>query len=194
MTAATTGQRPDGTIEVPWASQPDHQCFGCSPHNASGLRLRFEEDEDGGLRTRLRLARIHESYPGVVHGGIVSTVCDEIMGNLVVLRYGTPAFTTALRIRYLSPLAVDRDYVCVARLRADKGGPETVHAVAEVLDATGEVMATASAGYRCVDMDRAREHIRMTDPDAAALTERLAAERTTDPSTDLTNTLHRTER
>lgn len=168
-------------LEVPWAQQPDYSCFGCSPHNAAGLRLRFEkheaDDGDGagegyGLRTRFRITRIHESYPGVVHGGVVSTICDEAMGNLVVLRRGTPAFTVSQRMRYFTPLAVGGDYSCVTRLRPDEGG-EVVQAVAEVLDAGGEVMASASASYRCVPMDRAREHLRLTDDNAKDLTDRL---------------------
>ncbi|MBA0052704.1 PaaI family thioesterase [Streptomyces sp. AJS327] len=164
-------------MEVPWAAQPDYQCFGCSPHNSAGLRLLFEE-HDGGLRTEIRLGRAHESYPGVVHGGLISTICDETMGNLVVLRRGTPAFTVAMRVRYLTPLAVGDRYHCVARLRPEKEGEEITHATAEVVDAAGEVMATVTASYRCVPMDRAREHLRMTDHDAADLVERLDRTRT----------------
>lgn len=172
---ATDGDRPaEGGhhIEVPWAQQPDYHCFGCSPHNSSGLRLRFEPYEDGALRTELCLTRAHESYPGVVHGGVVSTVCDEIMGNLVVLRHGTPAFTVSQRMRYFTPLAVGSTYRCVARLR-DGGDGKVVQALAEVLDVDGELMASSAASYRCVPMDRARDHLVLDDEHARDLTRRL---------------------
>lgn len=178
MTSPTPGPLDDQDyLEVPWSRQPDYRCFGCSPHNPTGLRLRFTEHE-GGLRTRISLGRAHESYPGVVHGGLISTVCDEIMGNLVVLRLGTPAFTVAMRIRYLTPLSVDGSYDCVARLRDGTADGDLVHVVSEVLGPDGEPHASASASYRCVPMDQARRHLRLDEQQAADLTARLHRHRT----------------
>lgn len=181
MTPAPTADTPADpsadAIEVPWARQPDYSCFGCAPHNSSGLRLRFAKygDDEGtgyGLRTHFRLARIHESYPGVVHGGVVAAICDEAMGNLVVLRQGTPAFTVSQRMRYFTPLAVGTQYSCVATLRSNGDG-DLEKAVAEVLDETGQVMASASANYRCVPMDQARNHLLLNDDNAKDLTQAL---------------------
>ena len=97
---ATTGER----VAVPWTVLPDYQCFGCSPHNPHGLELQFWTHPEG-LESRFRLGRAFESYPGMVHGGVVGTVCDETMGNLLVLRAGRSAFTVSLRLRYRCPRA-----------------------------------------------------------------------------------------
>lgn len=132
------------TAALPWAGRPDHHCFGCSSANPSGLRLAFTEDGDM-LTAEFTLGRDFESYPGVVHGGITAVVCDETMGNLIVLRCGVPALTTTLRNRYLGVVSVGRTYRCVAR--ATFGG-ELVPAEAEILDARGQVVATATATYK----------------------------------------------
>lgn len=160
-------------LAVPWAVIPDYQCFGCSPRNAHGLRLQFWDHPDG-LQTVFLAGRGFESYPGVVHGGLVSTVCDETMGNLLVLTDGRSAFTVGLRMRYLSPLAVGVEYRCVARRRENQPDPDLFYASAEVLDGDGAQMATATATYQPVSMDRARRHLVLTDHEADQLARALA--------------------
>lgn len=134
-------------IDIPWTEQPHHHCFGCSPQNETGLRLRFEWHGDEGLSTTFCLQRAYESYPGIVHGGLVGVICDETMGNLILLRTGMAVVTTSMRVRYIAPLAIDAEYRCVATMQADSGNG-LVRTAAEVLDAAGEVMAAASATYR----------------------------------------------
>lgn len=160
-------------VAVPWSVLPDYRCFGCSPHNPHGLGLRFANHPDG-LQTTFRFDRGFESYPGVVHGGLVSTICDETMGNLLVLADGRSAFTVAMKMRFISPLAIGVEYRCVARLRANQPDPDLIHAAAEVLDADGAQMATASASYQPVSMERARRHLVLTDDDADLLERALA--------------------
>nr|WP_230205003.1 hotdog domain-containing protein [Parafrankia elaeagni] len=193
-----------GELLTPWAVLDDYQCFGCSPHNPHGLRLRFRERPDG-LAASFRLGRAHESYPGVVHGGLVGVICDETMGNLLVLRTGRPAFTTAMRVRYLAPMPVDVPHECRARITTElpaadppgtdppgtdvvasgppTGGPPTsglpanglISAEAEILNAAGDLVATARATYRPVDLDAARDRIQLSDRAAGRLADALAA-------------------
>jgi acyl-coenzyme A thioesterase PaaI-like protein len=181
---------PGAALAVPWAQAlADYRCFGCSPHNADGLQLRFYAHPEG-LESRFELGRTFESYPGVVHGGVISTVCDEAMGNLIVLQEGRSAFTTALRLRYLSPLAVGTEYRCIARLRPNPGrdaaagrdgtaGPgstanDSYQATAEILDAGGALLVTATGSYQPVDMERARRHIILTDQESELLLRSLS--------------------
>jgi uncharacterized protein (TIGR00369 family) len=130
---------------LPWSDRADHHCFGCAPANPSGLALAFEHTEDQ-LSARFMLDRHYESYPGVVHGGILAVICDETMGNLIVLRLGVPAVTTSMRMRYLGVVAVGHRYRCVAR--ASTAATGLIAADAEVLDEHDTVMATATANYQ----------------------------------------------
>ncbi|MCK9904035.1 thioesterase [Parafrankia colletiae] len=169
---------------TPWAVLDDYQCFGCSPHNPHGLQLRFRERPDG-LAASFRLGRAHESYPGVVHGGLVGVICDETMGNLLVLRTGRPAFTTAMRVRYLAPMPVDVAHECRARITTElpaadppgSGLPANglISAEADILNAAGDLVATARATYRPVDLDAARDRIQLSDRAAGRLADALTA-------------------
>ncbi|CAI7977082.1 PaaI family thioesterase [Frankia sp. Hr75.2] len=160
-------------VATPWAVLDDYQCFGCSPHNAKGLQLRFKALPDG-LATVFQLGSAHESYPGVVHGGLAGVICDETMGNLIVLRTGKPAFTTAMRLRYLAPIPVGAPHECRARI-VNTGDTGLINAEADILDATGGVVATARATYRPVALEAARDRITLSDGDAGRLADVLTA-------------------
>lgn len=161
------------SIDVPWSVLPDYRCFGCSPHNATGLRLNFQPHPDG-VCTEFRLGRQFESYPGIVHGGLVGVICDETMGNLIVLRHKRTAFTVSLRLRYIAPLLVDHAYTCVARSRADEHGDELCHAGADVLDEHGAVCASATATYRPLALEDPRQRLALADHEIATLSKALA--------------------
>jgi acyl-coenzyme A thioesterase PaaI-like protein len=164
-----------GPISPPWQVLPDYQCFGCSPHNAAGLRLRFWESTDGdGLEAPLTFGRQHESYPGVVHGGIVATVCDEIMGNLLVLRTGVTHFTVTLRTRFLTPLAVGTAYRCVATVRPEPGAAGQRQATADVLDAAGDTVASASGTYQPASADASQQHLALSEADRRLLDDAMS--------------------
>lgn len=152
----------------------DYQCFGCSPHNAAGLRMRFWESADGdGLEAPITFGREHESYPGVVHGGIVATVCDEIMGNLLVLRSGLTHFTVTLRTRFLAPVAVGAAYRCVATARPETAASGPRQATAEVLDESGRTVASATGTYQSAPAEVARRHVVPSEADQRLLDEAM---------------------
>jgi acyl-coenzyme A thioesterase PaaI-like protein len=159
-------------LTLPWADRADAHCFGCAPANPAGLGLRFVPDGDG-LAADLCLDRRYESYPGVLHGGIVALVCDEVMGNLVVLRHGRPAVTTSLRMRYVGIVAVGARYRCSATLAAPTH-TGTIAGRAEVRDADGALMATATATYHPLPADSLPADPLPADP--------LPAARREDPS------------
>lgn len=146
-------------LALPWAGRADAHCFGCSPANPVGLGLRFRRDDEGdegdgaGIVADLCLDKRYESYPGVLHGGIVALVCDEAMGNLVVLRHGRVALTTTLRVRYVGVVAIGGRYRCHASVAETPDG--TINGRAEIRDLGGTVLATATAGYRPVPADAA---------------------------------------
>lgn len=95
-------------------------CFGCAPRNPVGLRLTFTE-RGSGFTTRLRLGAEYESFPGVIHGGIVATVLDETLAQAVYRSMRTAAFTTGLRVRYARPLQTGVEYTAYAETeRADE--------------------------------------------------------------------------
>jgi hypothetical protein len=155
-------------VSLPWRVLDDYRCFGCSPHNPYGLRLEFTEHPDG-LMTRFCLDRGYESYPGVVHGGLLGVVCDETMGNLIVLRTGLVAFTTGMRMRYLQPISVGETATCVASLSDPGADPAVTSTRAEIFNHLGDLVATSTATYRQVPFFTTRDRISLDDEEADRL-------------------------
>lgn len=167
-------------LGLPWHVLDDYRCFGCSPHNPYGLALKFTEHTEG-IVTHFTLGRAHESYPGVVHGGLLGVICDETMGNLIVLRAGLVAFTVGMRMRYLEPVAIGRTYSCVATLGGSAAASDTIAAHASILDDTGSLVATSSATYRQVSFSSARDRIDLDDQQADRLDAALSVTAVSDP-------------
>lgn len=179
MTGSTTAGPHGEPVELPWRVLPDYQCFGCSPDNENGLRLRFTRTADGGLGCAVRFARTFESYPGVVHGGMSATVCDELMGNLLVLRLGVSVFTTSLRTRYIEPLAVGVTYRCTASTGATRGDTGPYQAHAQIADADGQAVVFVTGAYQPVTPEQAKARMAMSDHEARLIEEAFAELRTT---------------
>lgn len=85
----------------------DH-CFACGKANPRGLHLDFEYDTEGRAFAKVKLSADFAGYPGVIHGGIISTILDEVMAN-VVMHSGKMAFTAKLQVRYRMSLPVDTE-------------------------------------------------------------------------------------
>jgi acyl-coenzyme A thioesterase PaaI-like protein len=63
----------------------------------------------------------YESFPGVVHGGIIGTILDEVMGRAVLSAYRQPALTVGLRIRFAQVMETGRSYLARASITSDDG-------------------------------------------------------------------------
>lgn len=149
-------------LPLPWIDEPTFRCFGCSPRNPFGLALQMYAAGDG-IGTDVTFREQYASYPGVVHGGVVSVVVDEVMGDAIALLHDTLAFSLALRTRYLEPVAVGRPYRCLATARVKGEGLFT--AEAELQDVGGTAVVVASASFQQIRADQAAAHLGL---DAAA--------------------------
>lgn len=87
--------------------QPNsRRCFVCGLQNPVGLRLAFYEDPDNEqVRAEFTVPDEYQGYPGIVHGGIVAAILDEVSGRAVMLRTSTENLMATLRliVRYRRP-------------------------------------------------------------------------------------------
>lgn len=99
----------------------DHYCFGCGRQNPQGLKLTFyADDRDGSVWTEWTPAREQEGFPGIVHGGLVTTVLDEVMGWMISSQQ-IWAVTGALNVRFRKPVEIDVPVIARAWIAAESG-------------------------------------------------------------------------
>ncbi|NMK38364.1 PaaI family thioesterase [Megasphaera elsdenii] len=80
-------------------------CFGCGRDNPIGLKLDMKLDGDRCVAYFTPKAE-HESYGDRMHGGLTSTLLDEVMGDYVFRKVGKPAYTARLEIRFRSAIRI----------------------------------------------------------------------------------------
>ena len=77
-------------------------CFICGIENPVGLKLRIYENSEGNIETTYTAPDHFQGYPGVLHGGIVASILDEICGRALMGNPSSPRFmfTGKLEVRY----------------------------------------------------------------------------------------------
>jgi uncharacterized protein (TIGR00369 family) len=131
---------------------PTNVCFGCGGANSRGMQLTFDQDEAARrIRGRLRIGAEYQGGLGFVHGGIIATILDEVMGKANRFR-GVRAVTAELAIEYLKPVPVDEDLL-VEGWEIERNGRNLYHA-GEIRDASGVLLARGRG--RFVEVDPAR--------------------------------------
>lgn len=119
----------------------DSMCFVCGEENPSGLKLKFSWEGDR-YRTEFIPGAEHQSYTGLMHGGLTSTILDEVMGKLIFNR-GINAVTARLEVRFHRPVALGEKVVFFGEMVADKGKLIETRAQAETADGTRLASAKA---------------------------------------------------
>lgn len=123
-------------------------CFGCSVQNDIGLKLEFVDGLDE-VSARVSLGRQYESYPGIVHGGIVSTVLDESMGRAIMVFTGKMAVTMGLRVRFISICESFAAYRVLGKIVSITGN--MIKAEARLLTPTGDLVALGEASWIVIE-------------------------------------------
>jgi len=80
------------------------QCFGCGMKNPCGLKLKF--DWDGKVvRSEFTTAEIHQGWREIIHGGILTALCDEAMAYAAFYD-DVPGVTASIEVRFRKPVNV----------------------------------------------------------------------------------------
>jgi len=132
-----------------------HSCFVCGESNAVGLKLRFETDGHI-VRTRFRPQPGHVGFRGVVHGGLVATVLDEIMVWACAVRTRHFAYCADLQVRFLKPVRPGESVIVQGELAANRKG-RIYEARADLRAESGETLAEASGKYLPIRSGEAAE-------------------------------------
>jgi acyl-coenzyme A thioesterase PaaI-like protein len=85
----------------------DNYCFVCGKDNPQGLRIKVKYfPEEMAAETHLALPREYQGWADVIHGGILSTLLDEMMAH-AVWRFAGPGVTVSMEVRFHHPLKPD---------------------------------------------------------------------------------------
>jgi uncharacterized protein (TIGR00369 family) len=131
-----------------------HNCFACGELNEIGLHLRLNLGP-GRCWTELEMTRRFEGWEGIVHGGILCTIMDEVMAWALV-QYDSWGVTARMSVDFRRPVTVGQ------RIRAEgwiSKSRRRIHVTAaKIVDAeSGVELASAQATYVAASEARKRD-------------------------------------
>lgn len=114
------------------AQNVSRMCMVCGVENAAGLKGRFFVLENGELAGVFKPRKEHQSYPGRVHGGMVSAILDETIGRAInVSDTHTWGVTVEFTVKFRKPVPLDGQVKAIARITRDSS---------RIFEGTGEIV------------------------------------------------------
>jgi len=60
-------------------------CFVCGRLNPAGLHMQFFDNGENEVVSEYSVPARYQSYPGIVHGGILASMLDEVIGRVAMI-------------------------------------------------------------------------------------------------------------
>jgi uncharacterized protein (TIGR00369 family) len=123
---AVGGQQPNSAM-----------CFVCGLENPAGLRLVFYETGQDEVTATYTPPDHFQGYPGVLHGGIIASLLDEVGGRVAMI--GDPThfmFTAKMEVRYRRPTPLGQPLTVSGRLVKMRGRLAQAHCELRLPDGT----------------------------------------------------------
>jgi len=117
-------------------------CFVCGVENEHGLKVNFYNQEPGVIMAKCLICDKHQGYPGIVHGGVIAAILDEVAGRSFM--EGDPRkfmVTAKLSVRYRRPVPVGQPLIAIGRAIEDNG--RIAKATGQLLGPDGTLLADA---------------------------------------------------
>jgi uncharacterized protein (TIGR00369 family) len=119
-------------------------CFVCGIDNPIGLKLKFYTDEQGRCIARFQPKPEHQGYAGYLHGGLISTLLDEVMVRVLAHR-NVWAMTGRLETKFSKPVPLDQELTVVGEVTRSRSRAHEARGEIRLPD--GTVLAEGSGLY-----------------------------------------------
>ncbi|GAG90893.1 unnamed protein product, partial [marine sediment metagenome] len=108
-----------------------------------GLHLKFDVADDGSVTATFQCDEAFEGYPGVLHGGVISSILDGAMGNCM-FAHGRATVTVEITTRFRHPVTTNHEATVSARVTRSS---HPLYLLEAEIVQDGKVKATAKGKY-----------------------------------------------
>ncbi|MDR0430085.1 MAG: PaaI family thioesterase [Tannerellaceae bacterium] len=139
----------------PWKGLDGYLCFACSPDNPSGLHMEFHEDGDDVVAL-WKPTKYYQGWLDTLHGGIQSTLMDEVGGWLIVRKLQTTGVTSKLEAKFIKSISTNEPLLTIkGRIKEQKRN--AVFLETEIFNSQNELCSRADMVYFVISKERAKE-------------------------------------
>lgn len=123
--------------------QPNsHNCFACGLENKYGLRLTFYSEDEQSVVCNCSVPGRYQGYPGVVHGGVITAILDEVLVRaFMAADHDRFMYTGKLTVKFRKPVPTDTPLTVIGNVIKDRG--RTAESKAQVFGPGSELLAEA---------------------------------------------------
>ncbi|MGH2537995.1 MAG: PaaI family thioesterase [Candidatus Promineifilaceae bacterium] len=129
---------------TPFRRQPnsDH-CFVCGRRNPRGLYMTFYDNGRDEVLSEFAVPEEYQGYPGIVHGGVVAAMLDEVVGRVAMIAdHHHFMMSVRLEVKYRHPVPTGEPLCVVGRALRLRG--RLGRAEGEIVLADGRIAAQSS--------------------------------------------------
>lgn len=137
-------------------------CMICGLDNEYGVKAPFYNMEDGSVMSVFQYKRQHQSYPGRVHGGLITAMLDEMgLRSLWAKELSEATFgvTLSLDTKYRKPVPYETDLI--GRGLVVKETSKFVITDASIMDMRGDILANGMIKYIKMDTQKISEGVQI---------------------------------
>lgn len=137
-------------------------CMICGLDNEYGVKAPFYNMEDGSVMSVFQYKRQHQSYPGRVHGGLITAMLDEMgLRSLWAKELSEATFgvTLSLDTKYRKPVPYETDLI--GRGLVVKETSKFVITDASIMDMQGDILANGMIKYIKMDTEKISEGVQI---------------------------------
>ncbi len=99
----------------------DH-CFICGRDNPVGLYMQFYDDGENEVSSHHIIPERYQSYPGLVHGGVLAAMLDEVVGRVAMIGdHHHFMMSVRLEVVYRHPVPVETPLLIRGRIVRMRG-------------------------------------------------------------------------
>ena len=130
---------------IPIQKLQGHHCFACGTDNPIGMNMQFYRLGDM-VCSDITLQRNHEGWEGMAHGGIISTLLDEVMSWTVLYFKRTFLVTRKMNIKYIKPVSLGIPLTARGKI-LDEPGNSKIEVRGEIVDAAGKLLVRSRGEF-----------------------------------------------
>jgi acyl-coenzyme A thioesterase PaaI-like protein len=150
-----------------------NDCLVCGRLNPHGLKLDcFVDPETGVVKALFVPQQHHCGFAGVVHGGLLSTVLDEVMTWAATWSIKRFCYAGEMTVRFRQNVRADEPLQVEANV--EQARSKLVLVDAKLVDSSGALVTTATGKYVPVSAEQHQRFV-ATLLDVSATRETLAA-------------------
>ena len=142
----------------------DHNmCFGCGPANKDGLQMTFFGNDDL-VYSELAVAGHMIGWQGVVHGGILSTLLDEVMSWGAIFLTRRFILTKTMTVIYHKPVFAGDNLRVETNIESRNSERECVM-TGRIFNSKGELCTSSTGTFAVFTVDSVKKMGFMSEKD-----------------------------